>query len=111
MENTDNITWTVWGAGWCYSLLAPSDEDPVEVATDALESIFVEGTGEVGLGVLLRVTNARVRDTGDETMIPTSLALANAGLYAESSEIDKIWSKMTELEQLGHLVLVLGKNS
>jgi hypothetical protein len=109
MNADENITWTVWGAGWHYSLLSSRDEDPVEIATTVLESVCKRSRSEVGLGVLLKVTNSQQWGDGDEMMIPTSLVLANAGLYRESGEIDMIWAKMSEVEQLGHLVRVLGE--
>lgn len=76
----DSTCWHVRGANWQSIIRAQQDEDPIEIATRALENL---GRGETWRGSRTGLI-ITVMGGGDTNLVLSSLVLANAGMHQEA---------------------------
>jgi len=96
----EQVQWTVLGANWEHSLAAPNNTPALEIATRALEAVWVqEKDHQVStVGLILSVRHNLMKSKDEHIMVLSSLALANAGFHEESATLERIW----EVEKSRH---------
>ncbi len=102
---------------------------PVEVATRAVELVWGEGGGEAWkadggesvetdedmemgdptIGIALEVSHSKMGSREEHIIVPSFLALANAGFYDDAERLMEAWEGATEDLQLLTLLALLGE--
>lgn len=97
-----NCQWTVSGPQWQWIHKGKSHDDPVEIATMAVEQLYgkkegldddkflIEDPNDIEIGFLFVVEHSKMKDVGEKMAIYSPIVLANAGLYSLAEEIKNI---------------------
>ena len=120
------INWRVKGNNWTFDLMAPPDSDPMEIFTQCIEQLWggieqwkftgshqgvltIEGEEPV-LGVVLMLENSNMKSYQEHLVIATSVVLANAGLYNDSTRLEKSWERLPIESRIQELLGILEEN-
>jgi hypothetical protein len=84
LKTSEKGIWVVRGSGWKIHIPGGSDDDPLELATSAIEAKWrTEGTGRIG-----SIMTVQFGD-GDKIAVDSALVLANAGFHSEATIVDE----------------------
>jgi len=99
------VTWTVKGPNWLWKKRAGVNQCPMELATLALEDVWSKDPNlqsdikmryllnddeEPTLGLTLLVSHSGMKDKGENILVCSVTALANAGYYNEANELQEL---------------------
>lgn len=124
-----SVTWTVRGANWAFEFAGDSQDCPTEMATRAVEKAWRDDdedwkSGRAGdegilhatesngggnsIGIALEVHHDQMGNRDDHIIVPSCLALSNAGFHDEAERLRREWYKATDDDKLFALVSMLG---
>lgn len=85
-----NVKWTIDAAHWQETVNAPINSSPIEICTRGIEKIydkFLLSNEILDFGLVIIVSHEKMREEKEHFVCYTPLALANAGFYKESKNI------------------------
>lgn len=89
--------WTVSGAGWKESIIADSDGNAMEIATQAVENLL-NSDKKASFGAILEIKNELMNE--DQYLyVYTPHILANAGAFQLATKLDEICNKLSGKEE------------
>lgn len=126
------VTWTVRGPGWAFVANGDRRACPTEMATRAVEKVWrddeeeswkhaagdadgvlhpVNGGRDLPtVGIALEVSHDLMDNRDQHIIVPSCLALANAGFHGDAERLRREWERASEEAKLAALVDLLGED-
>jgi len=126
----DRDYWRVRGGNWAFFREGERALCPIEIATVGLEAAFgiskcggMEGWGEenesavgqleidhgqgIEMGIVLVVDHSSMKSRDEHILVPSHIALVNAGLHREARLLEQLWTGLSEIDQIRSLITIL----
>jgi hypothetical protein len=84
-----NVTWNIEGADWAHEIIAPIDSIPIDICTQAIESLIKKKSKEISFGLVMIVHHELMKSENEYFVCYTPLALANAGYHDIAKKIQQ----------------------
>jgi hypothetical protein len=96
MDN--NVIWKIEGLNWVKKIKASLFTDPIEIATQAFESLKLKRKSNLYLdtGLIFFVSHSKMRSDSDTFVVCAQMVLANAGLHHEATQLNFLLKSLEE---------------